>query len=238
MENNSSKKFYESGWFMALCFGSVVLIPLGIFLVWRDKSVNKSLKIASSLISGVAFVSLFYCVVHNSISKPQISDSSTQEIFGDIKESSLEEYYSLGSEESKAKLYKPPIEELSSEHILKNEEVVAEEKSDKEPDKQTTQAENTDKNSNENKAVVHTESNQTKKDTNDTTPLENKESKDTKKSSIAETKKTDTKSNIVYVTPKGKKYHVKNPCGKGKFSAISIDEAISKGYTPCKKCVK
>lgn len=238
MENNNSKKFYESAWFMALCFGSVVLVPLGIFLVWRDKSINKSLKIASSLISGVAFVSLCYCVVHNSVSKPQVPNSNIQEIFDDIKESSLDEYYSLGSEESKAQLYKPPIEEFSDEYILKNEEVVDNEKPDKEPNKPTDKEEDTSKNSNENKVAIHTESDQTKKESNNTTPLENKESKDTNKNTIAETKKTDTKSNIVYVTPKGKKYHVKNPCGKGKFSAIDKDEAISKGYTPCKKCVK
>ena len=44
--------------------------------------------------------------------------------------------------------------------------------------------------------------------------------------------------NIVYVTPAGKKYH-KEGCmhiRQSKLTALSVDQAEKKGYTPCKTC--
>lgn len=47
-------------------------------------------------------------------------------------------------------------------------------------------------------------------------------------------------SNIVYVAAsgKGKKYHNNPDCSnmKGNVVSISIDNAVARGYTPCKKC--
>ena len=44
-------------------------------------------------------------------------------------------------------------------------------------------------------------------------------------------------SQMVYVTPKGKKYH-KRRCGPGTYSLTSLNEAKIKGLTPCKRCFK
>lgn len=39
----------------------------------------------------------------------------------------------------------------------------------------------------------------------------------------------------VLVTPTGAKYHLRK-CGRGSYSYVSIDEAISRGLEPCSKC--
>lgn len=59
-----------------------------------------------------------------------------------------------------------------------------------------------------------------------------------------ETKKAQTqeeskeKPKIVYITKNGKKYHYSKSCGKGNYKAVSLSEALKKGYEPCKKCTK
>lgn len=44
-------------------------------------------------------------------------------------------------------------------------------------------------------------------------------------------------SRTVYITKTGKKYHYENPCGNGTYSAISLSDAVSRGFEPCEKCV-
>lgn len=50
----------------------------------------------------------------------------------------------------------------------------------------------------------------------------------------------NSNSSIVYVAAsgKGKKYHNNPNCSnmKGNVASISIDNAVARGYTPCKKC--
>ena len=41
----------------------------------------------------------------------------------------------------------------------------------------------------------------------------------------------------VYRTKSGKKYHYENPCGKGIYYEVSLEEALSAGLEPCEKCV-
>lgn len=41
----------------------------------------------------------------------------------------------------------------------------------------------------------------------------------------------------VYITPTGKRYHYDNSCNGGTYIESTLDEAISRGLTPCKKCV-
>lgn len=47
-------------------------------------------------------------------------------------------------------------------------------------------------------------------------------------------------SNVVYIAAsgKGKKYHNNPKCSnmKGNVASISIENAVARGYTPCKKC--
>lgn len=40
----------------------------------------------------------------------------------------------------------------------------------------------------------------------------------------------------VYVTPNGKKYHLRSSCAGANASAVSIEAAVADGYLPCKSC--
>lgn len=53
---------------------------------------------------------------------------------------------------------------------------------------------------------------------------------------IEEPQNNDSQSITVYITPTGEKYHYDGNCGNGTYIPIDLDEAISKGYEPCKKC--
>lgn len=46
---------------------------------------------------------------------------------------------------------------------------------------------------------------------------------------------TQTGQGEVYITPTGSKYH-KRACGKGNYSATTLENAKSRGLEPCKKC--
>lgn len=50
--------------------------------------------------------------------------------------------------------------------------------------------------------------------------------------------KDNEKSNTVYRTPSGKRYHQSATCGGKNSYEVSFDDAIKDGLTPCKKCVK
>lgn len=50
---------------------------------------------------------------------------------------------------------------------------------------------------------------------------------------------TDKKNSMtVYITPTGERYHLDPDCGGKNSYSITLSEAISRGYTPCKKCAK
>lgn len=43
-------------------------------------------------------------------------------------------------------------------------------------------------------------------------------------------------SRTVYVTPTGKRYHYDDNCNGGTYTPTTLDDAISRGLTPCGKC--
>lgn len=44
-------------------------------------------------------------------------------------------------------------------------------------------------------------------------------------------------SQMVYVTPTGKRYHYDSTCNGGRYSLTTLEEAQRRGLTPCQKCV-
>ena len=44
-------------------------------------------------------------------------------------------------------------------------------------------------------------------------------------------------SRTVYVTKTGKRYHYNNHCNGGTYYESTLDDALGRGLTPCKKCV-
>lgn len=46
----------------------------------------------------------------------------------------------------------------------------------------------------------------------------------------------EQQSRTVYITPTGKRYHYDGSCNGGTYIESTLDEALSLGLTPCKKC--
>ncbi len=66
-------------------------------------------------------------------------------------------------------------------------------------------------------------------------------SKEETKSDVSNSSKPSEdigKADVVYVTPSGKRYHLKQSCGGKNAAATSLQDAIDCGKTPCGKCVK
>ncbi|MBE6990966.1 MAG: hypothetical protein E7430_00090 [Ruminococcaceae bacterium] len=53
--------------------------------------------------------------------------------------------------------------------------------------------------------------------------------------SIADTAESDN-SNVIYITKSGSRYHFSSSCGSGTYYESTMEEALAKGLTPCKKC--
>lgn len=93
---------------------------------------------------------------------------------------------------------------------------------------------------------THSDLKQLKSDPTKNQSLDNKSSE---KSGCKINKKSDTikrdnhnknnnfNTNTVYITPKGKCYHLKK-CGKGDYMTVTLEEAESRGLKPCKRCYK
>lgn len=61
----------------------------------------------------------------------------------------------------------------------------------------------------------------------------------TGKSSTAVTRSGNhSNGTTVYVTPSGKKYHYSASCGGDNSYETTLEEALSEGKTPCKKCAQ
>ena len=45
------------------------------------------------------------------------------------------------------------------------------------------------------------------------------------------------KPRTIYVTRTGKRYHYDGNCNGGTYYATTLSDALSRGLTPCKKCV-
>ena len=53
-----------------------------------------------------------------------------------------------------------------------------------------------------------------------------------------ETEEQTTQVLYVYITENGERYHFNDNCSKGEYFQVTIDEALEKGLTPCKRCVE
>jgi len=52
---------------------------------------------------------------------------------------------------------------------------------------------------------------------------------------VSNTQKSNSRT--IYVTPTGKRYHYDDSCNGGHYTESTLEEALSRGLTPCKKCV-
>ena len=219
----SSVKWYEKNWFIALCFISVMFIPLGIFLIWKKNRLNKVLKMSLSLISGLIFLSVPFYLVNNHL------NTETDPI---IYEESIENFQS-SNEETKSKIYKPPTDVQVGEN--QGEEPTLNETTSKKTNS-LNGSENTKTNDKTASSSKEKISNNNSKSENIVEPEPSTSGKGGESKEPEEPQKTESKT--VYITRSGKKYHYKNKCGSGTYFPIALEEAKNKKYTPCKKCVK
>ena len=49
---------------------------------------------------------------------------------------------------------------------------------------------------------------------------------------------TEKVSQTVYITPTGERYHLISTCGGKNSRPVSLEEALRRGLTPCKKCAQ
>lgn len=52
----------------------------------------------------------------------------------------------------------------------------------------------------------------------------------------AQSEASESQGRTVYITPTGKRYHYDNNCNGRTYIPSTMDEALAKGLTPCKKC--
>ncbi len=68
-------------------------------------------------------------------------------------------------------------------------------------------------------------------------PVKNRTTTTTKKSFSYE-HNNKSNNNIVYITRSGKKYHLSYTCGGNEYYECTIDQALERGLTPCKRCAQ
>lgn len=55
---------------------------------------------------------------------------------------------------------------------------------------------------------------------------------------VPQTSVSNSSRSTVYITRTGKHYHYSSSCGRGKYFEATLQEALSRGLTPCSKCAK
>ncbi len=60
----------------------------------------------------------------------------------------------------------------------------------------------------------------------------------TKGISVTTTATAEENGTVVYVTPTGKRYHLIATCGGKNSTAATLEQALRRGLTPCKKCAQ
>ena len=76
------------------------------------------------------------------------------------------------------------------------------------------------------------------KSTGTTSSSTNKSSSSTSKKASGSSSTTITDGQTVYVTPTGKRYHLKASCAGKNATPSTVSKAKSRGLTPCKKCAQ
>lgn len=76
------------------------------------------------------------------------------------------------------------------------------------------------------------------KSTGTTSSSTNKSSSSTSKKASGSSSATITDGQTVYVTPTGKRYHLKASCAGKNATPSTVSKAKSRGLTPCKKCAQ
>ena len=53
---------------------------------------------------------------------------------------------------------------------------------------------------------------------------------------LAAEEETESQGQVIYITPTGTRYHYDSHCNGGTYIPSTLEEALARGLTPCKKC--
>ena len=222
------------------------IYPIGLFLLWKKSKFKNSTKIILTIVFSILLPSFSLYISNKKIDYQNIEiDQYVSKEMSDLNQKGLN-CLKMGNEENggeneytendKGDLRRISINSLNniSDNKNKRDKEKLIEKKDKVACEQRPEAKTEDAiikddiNEKNNEAQVK----QNDKECSKEGEKENKNRNESKEKDKPKDQKT------VYITPKGKKYHYKTPCGVGNFVPISIDEAEKIGYSPCKKCAK
>lgn len=241
-DNSVEVRFYEQEYFIVLCFASIILSPVGVYLILRfRKNYSFRAKICMVLVSFLCLTFLsfgFYTVIGENLYLKSCISTMQNTISSGKDASKLSDGIITDLMVNDLQNDKNKQEPNAEENLNKNSNKL-ESKNSKEQSKEESIEKKPGKKDTEDKNMVSNFENGANKSSNKNkiSESENSNSK-SKNMNKSESKLNEENVKIVYVTKNGKKYHYKNPCGKGDFTAIKIEDAIEKGYEPCKKCVK
>lgn len=197
----------------------IVAPPMGIYFMFKYKSKwSVHLKMILSLftLTFVIFIAFAGYRVYNS----QIPKENIQVNFKNNKQTAL-----------------PFAENFDSKNIVK---LIKNTENDSTPTNDINVADKNIKNNNT-KSGLKLKNHAIKNQSLNNKPSEKSDCKTNKESDIIKndnlTKSNNSNTNQVYITPKGKCYHLKK-CGKGDYMTVTLEEAESRGLKPCKRCYK
>lgn len=190
---------------------------------------------------------LEYCTSNEEVASLEKADENSEGNSINLKLTPVAE----GECEVFAKTSKEIESNKVSVKVVDNERILAEEKAKQEEEKSRQEAEIKAKEEAEKQAAKAAEEQQIRvqaeekkeqavEKTKKVSSSSSTSKKGTKSSSSAKSNKSTNNSNgkQIYRTPKGKRYHFDPDCGGKNSYSTTLDEALSAGLTPCKKCVR
>lgn len=231
-KKSSKKKWYQKTWGIVLML--VIFFPVGLFLLWKYTNLKKPLKILITALVGLIFI----------FSNSSVLENLTLEI------PDYQEEYFTDSHIDIRILTEP--EDFLSENNMEDLEFIASSNNisfDKDGIYTGDVAGTYEVfvklgNTKSNSVIIHVVENENVAD--DVLNAVSEESENTvpTKSEAETVEETVVSENIenetvmVWIDDSANRYHRKNGCGMDNPYQVTLDQAISMGKTPCKRCYK
>ncbi|MCU6733018.1 hypothetical protein [Diplocloster agilis] len=226
------KWYQKTGWILALL---VLCFPLGCFLMWQYKKEWKTTsKAGASAVFAVFFLAVLLSTFSSDTSQTAALTDQLKTVQAEKQEletqiESLSADLSALNDENQTNAAR--IEELQDQLETAEQTIASMADSDSTEELQSQidalQSENTKlTEENEKLAAQSASASNSSKSSPDATVSSGAD---------APSQPADTDSQIVLVTKTGSKYH-NHKCGNGTYYEATLEDALARGLTPCKKC--
>ncbi len=235
--------------FVFIGYNAAIAILMGVLGVMLLPAVNS--KINEKFVKGSKVrryikitleVILFFII---SLNVPDIDTNTGQEELASKNDSTISEEIADNSNKVKENKNETNIEENTTQNNNSISQDLNVQKSDietinKEASKPVVQSSTKTPSSNaQGSGSVYSKSTtSSSKSTGTTSSSTNKSSSSTSKKSTGSSSTTITDGQTVYVTPTGKRYHLKASCAGKNATPSTVSKAKARGLTPCKKCAQ